>query len=130
MTAITTNAATTALTTQDILDVTPSNGDLEILVDDIVLHVVGADGSKNVIFVDPNRDVHTEMTFEIRLDDFLSLEEISNGYCRLIRRDDKHEKYSIVRDNVVDLPPTGIVVPLRSQNEASSSSEEDLELPF
>lgn len=130
MTAITTNAATTTLTTQDILDVTPRNGDLEILVGDTTLHVVGADGAKNAIFVDPNKDVCTDETFEISLNDFLSLEKIYDGYYRLIPRGDKHEKYSIVRDNVVDLPPTGIVVPLRSQNEASSSSEEDLELPF
>ena len=75
--------ATNTVTVQDILDVTPRNGDLEVRVDDTVLHVVGADGGRNVIFVDPNRDVHTEMTFEICLNNFSSLGKICEGYYRL-----------------------------------------------
>ena len=105
MTNVTTNAAATTLTTQDILDVTPRNGDLEILVGDTTLHVVGADGGRNVIFVDPNRDVHTSQTYEICLNDFLSLEKICEGYYRLT--------------------PAG-VIPRRSQ----SSVDDGLELPF
>ena len=95
---------TNAVTVQDILDVTPRNGDLEVRVDDTVLHVVGADGGRNVIFVDPNRDVHTSQTYEICLNDFLSLEKICEGYYRLI--------------------PAGII-PRRSQN-----VDDGLELPF
>ena len=124
MTAITTNAATTTLTTQDILDVTPRNGDLEILVGDTTLHVVGADGSRNVIFVDPTKDVHTSQTFEIDLNDFSSLEKIYDGYCRLIRRGDK----------VVDLSsPSGKAVPHCSKYEVDYDCQVDdggLELPF
>lgn len=125
MTAITTNAATTTLTTQDILDVTPRNGDLEILVGDTTLHVVGADGAKNAIFVDPNKDVCTDETFEISLNDFLSLEKIYDGYYRLIPRGDK----------VIDLSPSGKVVSRCSQSEVDDGDDyqvddDSLEIPF
>lgn len=95
---------TNAVTVQDIIDVTPRNGDLEVRVNDVMLHVVGADGARNVIFVDPNRDVHTEMTFEIYLNDFSSLEKICDGYYRLT--------------------PAGIMP------RCTQSVDEDLEIPF
>ena len=101
-----TNVTTNAVTVQDIIDVTPRNGDLEVRVGDTTLHVVGADGGRNVIFVDPNRDVHTSQTYEICLNDFLSLEKICEGYYRLTSAN---------------------VIPRRSQNE---EVDDGLELPF
>lgn len=139
MTNVNTNAA--AITTDDILDATHSNGNLLLLIDDVPFHLVGADQARNVIFVDPNKDVCTDQTFEVCLDDFSSLEEIENcypygyGYYRLVRKDHEgavlknctpHSLNVLVGEEVIDLAPSGIV-PRCSQNE---EADEDLEIPF
>ena len=123
MTNVNTNAATT-ITTQDILDITPSSGDLRLEIDGVIHYVVGADQARNGIFVDPNKDVCTPDTIEVCLDDFSSLEEIENcypygyGLYRLIRIDlpdavvkncCPHAVDILVGEGVETLPPTGIV---------------------
>ena len=138
MTNITTNAA--AITTDDILDATHSNGNLLLLIDDVPFHLVGADQARNVIFVDATKDVCTDQTIEVCLDDFSSLEEVENcypygyGYYRLVRKESDavlknytpHSLNVLVGEEVIDLAPAG-VIPRRSQNE---EADEDLELPF
>lgn len=136
MTNVNTNAA--AITTDDILDATHSNGNLLLLIDDVPFHLVGADQARNVIFVDATKDVCTDQTIEVCLDDFSSLEEVENcypygyGYYRLVRKESDavlkncttHSLNVLVGEEVIDLAPSGIV-PRRSQN-----VDEDLELPF
>ena len=138
MTNVTTNAA--AITTDDILDATHSNGNLLLLIDDVPFHLVGADQARNVIFVDATKDVCTDQTIEVCLDDFSSLEEVENcypygyGYYRLVRKESDavlknctpHSLNVLVGEEVIDLAPSG-VVPRCSQNE---EADEDLELPF
>ena len=138
MTNVTTNAA--AITTDDILDATHSNGNLLLLIDDAPFRLVGADQARNVIFVDATKDVCTDQTIEVCLDDFSSLEEVENcypygyGYYRLVRKESDavlknytpHSLNVLVGEEVIDLAPSGIV-PRRSQNE---EADEDLELPF
>ena len=138
MTNVTTNAA--AITTDDILDATHSNGNLLLLIDDVPFHLVGADQARNVIFVDATKDVCTDQTIEVCLDDFSSLEEVENcypygyGYYRLVRKESDavlknctpHSLNVLVGEEVIDLAPSGIV-PRCSQNE---EADEDLELPF
>ena len=138
MTNVTTNAA--AITTDDILDATHSNGNLLLLIDNASFRLVGADQARNVIFVDATKDVCTDQTIEVCLDDFSSLEEVENcypygyGYYRLVRKESDavlknytpHSLNVLVGEEVIDLAPSGIV-PRRSQNE---EADEDLELPF
>ena len=138
MTNVTTNAA--AITTDDILDATHSNGNLLLLIDDALFRLIGADQARNVIFVDATKDVCTDQTIEVCLDDFSSLEEVENcypygyGYYRLVRKESDavlknytpHSLNVLVGEEVIDLAPSGIV-PRRSQNE---EADEDLELPF
>lgn len=129
MTNITTNTATT-ITTQDILDATPLNGDLRLAIDGVDYFVVGADQARNIIFVDATKDVCTDQTVEICLDDFASLETIylgSYAYYRLVRKDHgdavlknctPHALNILVGDEVIDLAPSGII-PRCSQSEVS-----------
>ena len=138
MTNVTTNAA--AITTDDILDATHSNGNLLLLSDDAAFRLIGADQARNVIFVDATKDVCTDQTIEVCLDDFSSLEEVENcypygyGYYRLVRKESDavlknytpHSLNVLVGEEVIDLAPSG-VVPRCSQNE---EADEDLELPF
>ena len=138
MTNVTTNAA--AITTDDILDATHSNGNLLLLIDDAQFRLIGADQARNVIFVDATKDVCTDQTIEVCLDDFSSLEEVENcypygyGYYRLVRKESDavlknytpHSLNVLVGEEVIDLAPSG-VVPRCSQNE---EADEDLELPF
>ena len=135
-----TNVTTNAATIDDILDATHSNGNLLLLIDDAPFHLVGADQARNVIFVDATKDVCTDQTIEVCLDDFSSLEEVENcypygyGYYRLVRKESDavlknytpHSLNVLVGEEVIDLAPSGIV-PRRSQNE---EADEDLELPF
>lgn len=130
-TNVNTNAATT-LTTEDILDATPLNGDLRLEIDGVDYFVVGADQARNVIFVDPTKDVCTDQTVEICLDDFESLETIylgSYAYYRLVRKSKQfdlpdaviknccpHAVDILVGEEVKTLPPSGII-PRCSQSE-------------
>lgn len=131
MTNVNTNAA---ITTDDILDITPSSGNLLLEIDGAMHYVVGADQARNVIFVDPNKDVCTPDTIEVCLDDFSSLEEVKNcypygyGYYRLVRKDHEgavlknctpHSLNVLVGEEVIDLAPTGIV-PRCSQSEVTA----------
>lgn len=120
----TANAAAT-LTTEDILDATPLNGDIRLEIDGVMHYVVGADQARNVIFVDPTKDVCTDQTAEICLDDFESLEVIylgSYALYELVRKSKEfdlpdavvknccpHSVDILVGEEVETLPPTGIV---------------------
>ena len=137
----TTNTAINAIDTQDILDITPLNGDLRLEIDGVMHYVVGADQARNVIFVDPNKDVCTDQTFEVCLDNFSSLQKIYLGSYALYELVCKSKEFDLpdavvknccphsvdilVGEEVETLPPTGIV-PRRNQSEA----DEDLEIPF
>ena len=105
---MTTTASTNAVTTQDILDIMPNDGELKLIIDNKAFFVVGLDGKKNTVSLDwHDQAVVTPDTFEISLDGYSSIKKLEEGCYEL-------------------LPSRGKVMPHRSQ----SSVDDGLELPF
>ena len=99
---------TNAVTTQDILDIMPNDGELKLIIDNKAFFVVGLDGKKNTVSLDRHDQVVvTPDTFEISLDGYSSIKKLEEGCYEL-------------------LPSRGKVMPRRSQ----SSVDDGLELPF
>ena len=104
---MTTTANTNAVTTQDILDIMPNDGELKLIIDNKAFFVVGLDGNKNTVSLDWHQSVVTPDTFEMSLNGYSSIKKIEEG-C-----------YELLPSN------QGKVVPRRSQ-----SVDDGLELPF
>lgn len=103
-----TNVTTNAVTTQDILDIMPNDGELKLIIDNKAFFVVGLDGKKNTVSLDwHDQAVVTPDTFEMSLNGYSSIKKIEDG-C-----------YELLPSN------QGKVVPSRSQN-----VDDGLELPF
>lgn len=97
---------TNAVTTQDILDIMPNDGELKLIIDNKAFFVVGLDGKKNAVSLDwHDQAVVTPDTFEISLNGYSSIKKLEEGCYEL-------------------LPSKGSV-PSRSQN-----VDDGLELPF
>ena len=102
-----TNVTTNAVTTQDILDIMPNDGELKLIIDNKAFFVVGLDGKKNTVSLDwHDQAVVTPDTFEMSLNGYSSIKKIEDGCYEL-------------------LPSNGKVMPRRSQN-----VDDSLELPF
>lgn len=104
---MTTTTNTNAVTTQDILDIMPNDGELKLIIDNKAFFVVGLDGKKNTVSLDwHDQAVVTPDTFEISLDSYSSIEKLEEGCYEL-------------------LPSNGKVMPRCAQ-----SVDDGLELPF
>lgn len=104
---MTTTANTNAVTTQDILDIMPNDGELKLIIDNKAFFVVGLDGKKNTVSLDwHDQAVVTPDTFEMSLNGYSSIKKIEEGCYEL-------------------LPSNQGGAPRRSQ-----SVDDGLELPF